>query len=89
MSNFSYIANADASYIDELYKAYQQNPESVDFGWRKFFEGYDFSIKYTSENGHHSPSSNGTTKEAPAPAASTADIDRELKVRNLIQAYRS
>ncbi|MDQ3290732.1 MAG: 2-oxoglutarate dehydrogenase E1 component, partial [Bacteroidota bacterium] len=89
MSNFSYIANADASYIDELYKAYQQNPESVDFGWRKFFEGYDFSIKYTSENGHHTPSSNGTAKEATAPAASTTDIDRELQVRNLIQAYRS
>jgi len=87
MSNFSYIANADASYIDELYKAYQQNPESVDFGWRKFFEGYDFSVKYTSENGHTTPSSNGTAKEAPA--VSTADIDRELQVRNLIQAYRS
>ncbi len=89
MSSFSYIANADASYIDELYKAYQQDPESVDFGWRKFFEGYDFSIKYTSGNGHAAPSSNGTSKPAPATTASTSDIDRELKVRNLIQAYRS
>ncbi|QMU30699.1 2-oxoglutarate dehydrogenase E1 component [Adhaeribacter radiodurans] len=89
MSSFSYIANADASYIDELYKAYQQDPESVDFGWRKFFEGYDFSVKYTSENGHNAPSANGSSKTAPAPAASTSDIDRELKVRNLIQAYRS
>ncbi|RDC61654.1 2-oxoglutarate dehydrogenase E1 component [Adhaeribacter pallidiroseus] len=89
MSSFSYIANADASYIDELYKAYQQNPESVDFGWRKFFEGYDFSVKYTSENGHAAPSTNGTSKTAPASTTATSDIDRELKVRNLIQAYRS
>ncbi|PSR54915.1 2-oxoglutarate dehydrogenase E1 component [Adhaeribacter arboris] len=93
MSNFSYIANADASYIDELYKAYQQNPESVDFGWRKFFEGYDFSVKYASENGKSTPSVNGTAKTATPTTAplttSTSDIDRELKVRNLIQAYRS
>ncbi|MGV3503348.1 MAG: 2-oxoglutarate dehydrogenase E1 component [Adhaeribacter sp.] len=85
MDNYSYIANAHAAYIDELYKSYQQDPESVDFGWRKFFEGYDFSIKYAAEHG-----GNGQTA-APkaAPAGPVAEQDKEVQVRNLIYAYRS
>ena len=46
MDAYSYIANADAAAIETLYQAYQQNPESVDFGWRKFFEGFDFSQQF-------------------------------------------
>ncbi|MBC7426396.1 MAG: 2-oxoglutarate dehydrogenase E1 component, partial [Bacteroidia bacterium] len=37
----SYLSNADVNYIDDLYKQYQSDNESVDFGWRKFFEGFD------------------------------------------------
>ena len=51
MDQYSYIANAHGAYIDELYKSYQQDPEAVDFGWRKFFEGFEFSQTYPSENG--------------------------------------
>ncbi|MBU6120629.1 2-oxoglutarate dehydrogenase E1 component [Hymenobacter siberiensis] len=46
MDSYSYLANADAVAIETLYQAYQQNPESVDFGWRKFFEGFDFSQQF-------------------------------------------
>ncbi|MGI4761487.1 MAG: 2-oxoglutarate dehydrogenase E1 component [Janthinobacterium lividum] len=46
MDTYSYIANADAAAIETLYQAYQHNPESVDFGWRKFFEGFDFSQQF-------------------------------------------
>ena len=43
----SYIHNADQSAIDHLYQQYQTDKESVDFGWRKFFEGFDLcSEKY-------------------------------------------
>lgn len=43
----SYIHNADPSAIDHLYQQYQNDKESVDFGWRKFFEGFDLgSEKY-------------------------------------------
>ncbi|RYU78373.1 2-oxoglutarate dehydrogenase E1 component [Hymenobacter persicinus] len=49
MDAYSYIANAHGDYIDQLYKAYQADPESVDFGWRKFFEGFDFSQQYSAE----------------------------------------
>ena len=46
MDTYTYLANADAAAIETLYQAYQQNPESVDFGWRKFFEGFDFSQQF-------------------------------------------
>ncbi len=48
MSNdTSYVHNADLAAIDNLYQQYQNDNESVDFGWRKFFEGFDLgSQKY-------------------------------------------
>ncbi|MCH2229705.1 MAG: 2-oxoglutarate dehydrogenase E1 component [Crocinitomicaceae bacterium] len=43
MDKVSYVGNADVNAIDHLYKSYMQDPESVDLGWRKFFEGFDFA----------------------------------------------
>ncbi len=37
---YSYLGDAIA--IDNLYQQYKKDPESVDFGWRKFFEGFEF-----------------------------------------------
>ncbi len=87
MDKYTYIANAHGAYIDELYKAYQQDPESVDFGWRKFFEGYEFSGAY-GENGH---TTEGTVAAAPAKpgAVAAGESDKEVAVRNLIHAYRT
>ena len=45
MDKYSYIANAHGEYIDELYKSYKDNQESVDQSWQKFFEGFDFSLQ--------------------------------------------
>lgn len=42
-SGLSFLSNADPSYIDEMYRKYQQDPESVEYGWQKFFEGFDFA----------------------------------------------
>ncbi|GAB3582232.1 2-oxoglutarate dehydrogenase family protein [Hymenobacter daeguensis] len=76
MDTYSYIANADAAAIETLYQAYQQNPESVDFGWRKFFEGFDFSQQFpegapvvpgANGNGVANGSTAGATKTAAAP----------------------
>ena len=85
MDKYTYIANAHGDYIDQLYKAYQQDPESVDAGWRKFFEGFEFATAY-GENGH------GETSGTVAPAKSTSgagESDKEVAVRNLIHAYRT
>ncbi len=43
--DISYLMNADPSAIDNLYSQYQNDKESVDFGWRKFFEGFDLGAQ--------------------------------------------
>ena len=43
MDKVTYVGNADVTAIDHLYKSYQQDPQSVDLGWKKFFEGFDFA----------------------------------------------
>ena len=42
-SNYSYLSNADPGYIDQVYQDYLRDPQSVEFGWQKFFEGFEFS----------------------------------------------
>jgi 2-oxoglutarate dehydrogenase E1 component len=39
---YSYLGNAHTEAIENLYQQYKNDPESVDYGWRKFFEGFDF-----------------------------------------------
>lgn len=43
MDKVSYVGNADVNAIDNLYNMYRENPESVDIGWQKFFEGFEFA----------------------------------------------
>ncbi len=74
MDRLNYINSANAAFIDSLYEEYKQNPESVDFGWQKFFEGFDF----------------GRGSEAAAVSAETPDhFLKEIKVLNLIDGYRN
>jgi 2-oxoglutarate dehydrogenase E1 component len=89
MDKFTYISNlsnADVAYVDELYQAYKNEPTSVDESWQQFFAGFDFSLTYgkdeTNGNGH------GTVAAASMVDA-YAIAQKELWVRNLIQAYRS
>lgn len=51
MDKFSYISNADAGYVDQLFQNYKADPNSVDVTWQKFFEGYEFSQQHYGENG--------------------------------------
>lgn len=51
MDELSYIGNADPSAIDYLYKEYQKDPDSVDLGWKKFFEGFEFAHINYEESG--------------------------------------
>lgn len=72
MDKVTYIGNADVNAIDELYNAYKNDPSSVDEGWRKFFEGFDFAqTNYESGDG-----------EVPE------NFQKEFKVINLIEGYR-
>ena len=51
MDKVSYVGNADVNAIDHLYKEYCKDPESVDIGWQKFFEGFDFARTNYEEGG--------------------------------------
>lgn len=84
MDPFSYIANADTAVIDELYRAYQQDPSSVDVSWQNFFKGYDFSLTWA-EKSH----TNGNGHAAEADLVDVAHSVKEVSVASLIKAYRS
>src|SRR5215213_6440388 len=90
MKDFSYITHSHPAYIENLYKDFVQNPESVDPDYRKFFEGFDFAVT-NAVNG--AAPTNGKVIDAVAePAKGTAINDsqllREFAVYNLILAYR-
>ncbi len=80
MDKYSYISNAHGAYIDELYRKYQDNPESVDNSWQKFFEGFEFSLTKFGENGH------GDEKPQ---VVEDAISPKEICVRDLIHAHRT
>ena len=74
MDSLSYLNGANAEYVDSLYQSYQQDPESVEFGWQKFFEGFDF----------------GRNSETSAVNVETPEqFLKEVSVLNLIDGYRS
>ncbi|MFY0607382.1 MAG: 2-oxoglutarate dehydrogenase E1 component [Cyclobacteriaceae bacterium] len=74
MDKYSYIANADVGYIDDLYKSWKEDPQQVDETWQKFFEGFEFSQQRYGDSGPSDQSELGSD---------------EIKVRNLIYAHRS
>ena len=89
MDKYTYIANSDGAYIEDLYNSYKQNPASVDEGWQKFFEGFDFSQKYpVNGNGHANGAANGK-EAAPAGKSNPALIRKEMEVVHLIRGFRS
>ncbi len=84
MSDYSFIANAHPSFIDSMYQRYQENPESVEEGWRTFFKGFD----YADDAGI-----NGTATAKLATTNGTSisgDFNqKEFQVLSLIKAYRN
>ncbi|MGV3763777.1 2-oxoglutarate dehydrogenase E1 component [Parapedobacter sp.] len=72
MDKLSYLSNADSAYIDSLYEAYKEDPDSIDFGWQKFFEGFDF----------------GQNGAATGSAATPDHVLKEINVLNMINGYR-
>ncbi|MEO0405093.1 MAG: 2-oxoglutarate dehydrogenase E1 component, partial [Bacteroidota bacterium] len=54
MDKYSYLSNGDVNAIDALYQNYKKDPNSVEPGWRAFFEGFEFS-KTSYEGGGAGP----------------------------------
>ncbi len=51
MDKYSYLSNADSSTVEELYNQYLQDANSVEDGWRRFFEGFEFARSNFEESG--------------------------------------
>ncbi|HRN48350.1 MAG TPA: 2-oxoglutarate dehydrogenase E1 component, partial [Niabella sp.] len=79
MKNFSYITGSSPEYVENLYKDFVQNPDSVDPELKKFFEGFDFAV-----DSGFSQKING---EAVAKASET-NWEKEIAVYRLIRDYR-
>ena len=43
MKDYSYVYNAHPAFIEKMYRQYSEDPNSVDSGWRTFFEGFEFA----------------------------------------------
>ncbi|GAB4040157.1 2-oxoglutarate dehydrogenase E1 component [Spirosoma jeollabukense] len=102
MDQYSYIANSDAAYVDQLYQSYKQDPQAVDESWQQFFKGFEFSLTYGEKpNGNTGPGkSNGNgatlngngaaaTGQAAAKPVDALHAEKEVSVASLIKAYRS
>ncbi len=73
-AHFNYLRSVNADYIDEVYSKYLTDADSVDPTWRYFFDGL-----YLGE---------ATVRAENAAATPATDWIGELKVYQLIQAYR-
>lgn len=73
-SDFSFLYNAHPKYIEGLYEQYLTAPESIEPGWRSFFQGFDFAKTY----------GNGTLSEP----GTAADLSKEFGVLAIIDGFR-
>ena len=88
MEKFSYIANSEAAYVEELYQQYRQQPTSVDVSWQRFFEGFEFSMNYGEHANGHATNGNGAAT-VPAKPIAAEQARKEMEVVHLIRGYRS
>ncbi|MBL0026267.1 MAG: 2-oxoglutarate dehydrogenase E1 component [Saprospiraceae bacterium] len=77
MKDYSYVFNAHPSFIESMYKNYQQDPASVDDGWRLFFDGFEFS-----GNGHSDSASMSDSLDQNL-------SEKEFGVMSIIHGFRS
>ncbi len=78
MKDYSYVFNAHPAFIESMYHNYQQDPTSVDEGWRLFFDGFEFS-----QNGHGVSDNEGQVAEK------KHFSQKEFGVMSIIHGFRS
>jgi 2-oxoglutarate dehydrogenase E1 component len=73
MSQHSIIGNISPELMDEMYRQYLSNPDSVDASWKQFFLGFDFARARFGDETDVVPEK----------------VNKEFKVINLINGYRN
>lgn len=87
MKDFSYITNSHPAFIEETYKAFVQDPSSVDPDLKKFFEGFDFAVS----SGHAGTGATVANVATVSASSDSSGIDwqKEINVYRLILGYRN
>lgn len=85
MKDFSYITNSHPAFIEETYKAFVQDPSSVDPDLKKFFEGFDFAVS----NGHAGTGAAESAATSSTTSSAGIDWQKEINVYRLILGYRN
>ena len=76
----SFATRGNLDLIDENYRRWEEDPESVDASWRAFFEGFELG---------NTPHRNGAaTAAAPAPTAAP-EGGLQTRIDGLVYAYRT
>ncbi|MDO5655394.1 MAG: 2-oxoglutarate dehydrogenase E1 component [Flavobacteriaceae bacterium] len=84
MDRFSFLNAVHAEFIDNLYEKYTKYPDSIEPTWRTFFQGFDFARENFNGFSIEELSANHFVAEGVP-----EDIQKEFKVINLINAYRT
>ena len=77
--NSSFATRVDPDLLDEKYRRWQEDPESVDSGWAAFFEGFELG-DLEERNG---------AAVAEARAVEAGDVSLQTRVDALVYAYRT
>ena len=83
MDKYSYLSNVDSAWLDDLHQQYQKDPASVETGWARFFEGFEFAKSLDEDSAGLS----GRAESRPVPG-SNERFEKEFRVLELINAYR-
>jgi len=75
----SIATRANLDLLEENYRRWQENPESVDSGWSAFFEGFELG---------NLPQRNGAAVSAPA-RAGARESPLQTRIDGLVYAYRT
>ena len=76
----SFATRGNLDLIDENYRRWEEDPDSVDSTWRAFFEGFELG---------NTPPRNGTAAVAAPTRAEAPESSLEARVDGLVYAYRT
>ena len=84
MKDFSYITHSHPEFIENLYRDFVKDPDSVDPELKKFFEGFDFAM----ENSNTFSNGKAATISVPTTVTSDSKVDSAIGWRKELGAYR-
>ncbi len=76
----SFATRGNLDLIDENYRRWEKNPESVDATWRAFFEGFELG---------NTPHRNGAATVATPTRTTGAESPLQTRIDGLVYAYRT